>query len=225
MGNRWSDTNFRHLSQFLGKLLDITPLGQGFSRFFPCFLLLPVLATLFNVYGKTKNILGFGVLEDESEDNPSGFGTGGWREGKTLVDRDLQSRGTDITLGLAIRGASLDLEQADASSSSAGRLRTLGAEREERPVFPDADARKAANRQFDTITNQQEEEVDDSARHFYHDFRERVQNTFASVEKPEFMRNIGSAFQTPRWMEDNEASGSVLSKWFGGRPEDGRLRL
>ena len=37
--------------QFLGKLIDLTPLGQGFSAFFPCFLLLPVLASGFNVYG------------------------------------------------------------------------------------------------------------------------------------------------------------------------------
>ena len=208
--------------QFLGKLLDITPLGQGFSRFFPCFILLPVLATLFNFYGKTKNILGFGVLEDESEDNPSGFGTGGWREGKALIDRELQSRGADSGLGLATRGASLDLERANASS--AGRSRTLAEDRGREPIFRDADAREA-NRQFNTITNQQEEE-DDSARHFYQDFGERVQNTFASVETPEFMRNIGSAFKKPRWMEDSEASGgSVLSKWFGGRPEDGRLRL
>ncbi|KAI5369510.1 Putative LMBR1-like membrane protein [Septoria linicola] len=218
--------------QFLGKLLDITPLGQNFSRFFPCFLLLPVLATLFNFYGKTKNILGFGVLEDESEDNPSGLGTGGWREGKALIDRELQSRGADSMLGLSSRGTSLDLERGANNntsvnaSSSASAGRSLGAVREDgnrQPAFRDSGVQEA-NRQFNSITNQEEEE-DDSARHFYQDLGERLQNTFSTTETPDFVRKIGSAFKTPRWMQDDESGGSALSKWFGGRPEDGRLRL
>jgi hypothetical protein len=33
-------------------------------------------ATLLNLYGKIKNSLGFGIIEDEDvEENPSGFGT------------------------------------------------------------------------------------------------------------------------------------------------------
>lgn len=209
--------------QFLGKLIQLTPLGQGFSAFFPCFLLLPVLATFFNLYGKTKTVLGFGLLEDESEDNPSGFGTGGWREGKALVDGELQSRGTDGTLGLDDRDSLLDLERSLPIS------RTLGAQREERgrqPAFRD-DGVREANRQFNSITNQEETE-DESPRHFYQDIGERVKNTFDTPEAPEWMKNIGSAFKTPKWVQNDQrdnGGGSAISRWFGGRAEDGRVRL
>ncbi|KAF2208796.1 hypothetical protein CERZMDRAFT_87392 [Cercospora zeae-maydis SCOH1-5] len=212
--------------QFLGKLLDLTPLGSGFSRFFPCFVLIPVCATLFNVYGRMKNLLGFGFLEDESEDNPSGFGTGGWREGKALLDHELQSRGTDNMLGLSTRGASLDLERntvqigEDSSSAPPARLAMHS-----RDAFSDHPPSRieVVNRQFNTITNQEEE--DDSARHFYQDLGERIQNTFATAETPEFVQKIGSAFKVPKWMQDDESGSSALSKWFGGRSEGGRLRL
>jgi hypothetical protein len=49
----YKDTMFY---KFLGQLINLTPLGQGFSAFFPCVLLIPFLATLFNFYGKTKNV-------------------------------------------------------------------------------------------------------------------------------------------------------------------------
>ncbi|KXT04646.1 hypothetical protein AC578_2100 [Pseudocercospora eumusae] len=213
--------------QFLGKLIQLTPLGQGFSAFFPCFLLLPVLATLFNLYGKTKSVFGFGVLEDESDENPSGFGTGGWREGKALVDRELQSRGTDGTLGLDNRDSSLDLERG--SDSRLLPNRSPAPPREDRgrqPAFRDDGAREA-NRQFNAITNQEEPE-DDSPRHFYQDIGERMKNTFDTADAPDWMKNIGSAFKSPKWMQTgqrDDSGGSAISRWFGGRPEDGRLRL
>ncbi|EME50227.1 hypothetical protein DOTSEDRAFT_121305 [Dothistroma septosporum NZE10] len=181
--------------KFLGQLINLTPLGQEFSAFFPCFLIIPVLATLFNLYGKTKTWFGFGVLEDDSEDNPSGFGTGGWREGKALIDRELQARGAGDNVG--------------------------------REPYRDEGIREA-NRQFNAITNQEEDDSTDSARHFYQDFTERVRNTFETAEQPEWIRNLGSALKAPKWMQNDardDNGGSALSKWFGGRPEDGRVRL
>lgn len=209
---------------FLGQLIDLTPLGQGFSAFFPCLLLIPALATLFNLYGKMKNVLGFGVLEDDSDENPSGFGTGGWREGRALIDREIQSRGAEGTLGLASRGPSLDLECDAAATPNPPRRPQRN---EERQVFRDENIREA-NRQFNSITNQEQLEEDDGPRHFYQDFTERVKNTFDTAEQPEWMKNIGSAFKAPKWMQRDQRDddgGSGLSRWFGGRPEDGRLRL
>jgi len=209
--------------QFLGQLIDLTPLGKGFSRFFPIFLLIPFLATLFNLYGKMKNVLGFGVLEDESEDNPSGFGTGGWREGRALIDRELQSRGDDGTLGLSARGASLDLENGARTATAAAPPRPRASTRE---PFRDEGTREA-NRQFNSITNQ-EEEIDESPRHFYQDLGERIRNTFDTTERPEWVSKIGNAFKTPAWMQNDQRDDtgqSPLARWFGGRPEDGRLRL
>ena len=211
--------------QFLGKLINLTPLGHGFSAFFPCFLLLPVLATLFNLYGKVKNVIGFGVLEDESDDNPSGFGTGGWREGRALIERESQSRSEGGgTVGLASRGEPLDLERQVGTSASAGTS-TPPRRAQREPLLPNHI--QEANRQFNSITNQ-EEEIDDGPRHFYQDFTERVRNTFDTIDRPEWTKNLGDGIKVPKWMQNDQrddSGGSALSRWFGGRPEDGRVRL
>lgn len=200
--------------RFLGQLINLTPLGSGFSTFFPCFLLIPVLATMFNLYGKVKNVIGFGVLEDESEDNPSGFGTGGWREGRALIEQELQSRGEGgAHVGLASRVADIESRPDTTATSASSR----------RQQQPAPDRVREANRQFNAITNEPEEE-DDGARHFYQDFGERVRNTFDAVERPEWTRNITA----PRWMQGDDGGGGAgggLSRWFGGRAEDGRVRL
>jgi len=219
----YEDTRFY---QFLGQLIDLTPLGQGFSAFFPCVLLLPVLATSFNLYGKMKDLLGFGVLDDESDDY-----SGGWREGRLLIERGLQLQGSnaaeDSAVGLADRGPSLDLESAAAAPSSSllryddrpARPPTQDpriAEREPRVPAPHASSRNA------TV-----DDDDDGPRHFYQDIAERVRNTFDTVERPEWVAKIGGAFKTPKWMQSqpDETGNTSLGRWFGGRAEDGRVRL
>lgn len=229
----YKDTNF---FQFLGKLIDLTPLGAGFSAFFPLILLVPVLASAFNLYGKAKNVFGFGVLEDDSDDNPSGFGTGGWREGRALITQELQSRDSGDALdNFGSRGASLDLEQGSrtlaASVPSPTRAPRVTPRSSAAPAAPSAGI-QGANRQFRAITGQPapEEDEDDSPRHFYQDFGERVRNTFDSMERPGFIKNF--SFKTPKWMqkdgnnpEDSNGDPSGLNRWFGGRPDDGRVRL
>lgn len=220
----YKETSFYH---FLGKLVNLTPLGSGFSTYFPCFILVPALATLFNLYGKTKKVIGFGVLEDDSIENPSGFGTGGWREGRALIEHELQSGG-ESSVGMSPRGASLDIERSPGNASSSAPARRS----QQAPLLPghaNTDARVTeANRQFNSITNQEEEREDDSARHFYQDFTERVKNTFDTTDTPEWMRNLGSGIMMPNWMNNDERDsdgGSALKRWFGGRAEDGRVRL
>ncbi|KAK4541694.1 hypothetical protein LTR36_007403 [Oleoguttula mirabilis] len=241
----YQQTAFYH---FLGQLIDLTPLGAGFSAFFPCLLLVPVLATLFNVYGRMKKVVGFGVLEDESEENVSGFGTGGWREGKALIEREVLTRGEagggaarqQTSVGLASRGASLEFERRQGGTTPAAGTSTpprRGQQRES--LLPTTAARvQTANRQFNTVTNREEplrEEEDDGPKHFYQDFAERVRNTFEATERPEWISGIGNAIITPKWMANGQrdgqsggsgsGSGSVLGRWFGGRAEDGRVRL
>ena len=80
--------------KFLGQLINLTPLGTWFDYLFPMFILLPVCATLFNLYGKIKGWFGFGMMEDEET---AGFG--GWREGRDLIARDLGGQGPS-TIGL-----------------------------------------------------------------------------------------------------------------------------
>ncbi|WPG98298.1 Hypothetical protein R9X50_00108600 [Acrodontium crateriforme] len=212
--------------QFLGKLIELTPLGDGFNNFFPCFVLVPVLASLFNVYGRMKKLVGFGFLEDESEDNPTGFGTGGWREGRALIDQEIQSRSEGGGhLGLAARGASLDLERRIGPLAGTATPPNGRAQQSRDPLIPTTV--QQANRQFRDITSR-EEAPDDSPRHFYDDFTERVRNTFDTTEQPQWMKNLGSAFTAPRWMQNDDRDnngGSSLTKWFRGRAEDGRVRL
>ena len=178
--------------------------------------------------GKVKNVIGFGVLEDDDVDNPSGFGTGGWREGRALIERENQSGSEGTTLGMSPRGTSLDLERGSGSAGSSTPARRS----QQAPLIPghaNADPRIGeANRQFNAITNREEEPEADSARHFYQDFAERVKNTFETTDRPEWMQNLGNGITMPNWMKNDDRDsdgGSALKRWFGGRAEDGRVRL
>ncbi|KAK3112809.1 hypothetical protein LTR53_010520 [Teratosphaeriaceae sp. CCFEE 6253] len=223
--------------QFLGKLINLTPLGKGFSAFFPCFLLLPVLGSLFNVYGRMKKIIGFGVLEDESEENVSGFGTGGWREGRALIERELQSRGGEASSNLGLTSqsrGSLDLDRRLGGAGAGGTSTPRGRGAQQREALLPSHV-QTANRQFNDVTNREDPEadLDDGPRHFYHDFADRVKNTLDAPERPQWVRSLGSALtSTPRWAQgdsnadaDSRGGGGGLGRWFGGRAEDGRVRL
>ena len=50
---------------FLGKLINLTAISEGFNDFFPALVLIPVCATLFNLYGRVKAVFGFGDVVDE----------------------------------------------------------------------------------------------------------------------------------------------------------------
>ena len=119
------------------------------------------------------------------------FGTGGWREGKTLVDRELQSRGTDGTLSLDNRDYSFDVERG--SDSRLLPNPSLGQRRDDRAgqrAFRD-DGVQDANTQFNATIDQEVPE-DDSPRHFYQDIGERVKNTFDMADSPDWIKSIVS---------------------------------
>lgn len=219
------ETTFYH---FLGRLINLTPLGAGFDYFFPIFILVPVCATLFNLYGRARNILGFGLLEDDEEGNPTGFGTGGWREGRDLIERELhgssrlglsnQADGTSSPLPSGTRSPiTRGPQQADATSGPSSRPNVP-----RQPTFQQRQAQRLAD------ATAAAEEEDES---FFQGFAHRVKNTIDSVERPEWLNEIG---KRPKWMGgvdgNNESSGRAESgrgvgRWFGGRPADGRVRL
>ncbi|TKA30955.1 hypothetical protein B0A50_01923 [Salinomyces thailandicus] len=223
----YKDTLFYN---FLGQLINLTPLGSGFSAFFPCFILLPVGMTLFNVYGRLKKITGSaGVLEDEGDSSGSGFGTGGWREGRALIEQELQRRGNSAgALGLAARGGSLDVDRQhwDTSGSSTP---TRGRQQDSRgPLLPTTNNTPAprvqeARRQFNAITNREEESGEDSSpRYFYQDFAERVRNTLDTTDRPEWTKGLAK----PKWLQnDGQSTEAPWSKWFGGKAGGGGVRL
>jgi hypothetical protein len=213
------NTTFYH---FLGRLINLTPLGSGFDYFFPIFILLPVCATLFNLYGKIKNVLGFGIMEDEyDEENPSGFGTGGWREGRDLIARDLAGAG-----GLGITDSPRQSLEQNRPTRTEPRLWVPPAER----TSPQA---ASASRTLPSRAPGAElghEPVEES---FFTLFGRRIRNTVETIDTPKWMRPPPSGIKRPKWMGgsagtgrgDGSQSGSGFGRWFGGRPNNGQLRI
>jgi len=225
--NIWKDTMFYKL---LGRLIVLTPLGKGFSAFFPIFILVPVFATAFGLYGKVRNICGFGDLLEDDQDEASGThaGIGSWREGRALIEREIQNASGNV-LGLSQRTASPPSERytdtpvpgsssnhstaANGGPSVASSARPLAARPERRRPLTDDDPTEEGN--------------------FFENFASRVKNTFESNE---------FSFSRPKWLggDDDEVEqgarrreiergegdrGSGFLSLFGGRSDEGRLRL
>ncbi|KAI0180009.1 LMBR1-like membrane protein-domain-containing protein [Hypoxylon sp. FL1284] len=214
----------------LGQYVNLTPLGKWFDYLFPILVLVPVLATLFGLYSKVKRLFGFGVdIVDEDEDSQTSYGTGSWREGRDLIERELN--GTSI---------SRRLDEA-ASRSATGRSRaapilTVPAARNEgsrtpfatSPSYRDQLSTRTAQSSRPRIVDSEPE--DDN---FFANLGHRFKNTFDTMDTPKWLQEIGDGFKKPKWMGggDDEAgesstraarSDSDIRRWFGG---DGRIRL
>lgn len=221
---------------FLGRLIDLTALGSWFNRLFPLFILVPVSATLFGLYGKVKRTVGLAdIIEDDDEDEDS-YGTGSWREGRALIERELN--GTSISRAHAA-GASEDRSAPIRSipgppnrvtspttplgtspnigiasaSTAAGNSRRLGGQR----------------RLFDD-----DEDEDDN---FFSALGTRIKNTVDTIDTPKWLQDIT---KKPKWMGDDEDGGNGrgigsgdndfdIRRWFGGAgggsSGGGRIRL
>lgn len=221
--------------QFLGRLINLTPLGTGFDFVFPILILLPVSATLFNLYGRIKRILGFDIFADEDDKiNASGYGVGGWREGRDLIDRDLQG-GAD-SLGLSPRPS---------SDNARGRAPVLwvpptersenSSEQPSRPTASRASQPTHRGRTLEPVPPEEDE-------NFFQLFGKRVKNTFDTLDRPKWMQTSSPtsnsrsfSFKKPKWMggDDSEPSGSgsgnggnsTLDRLFGGRSDEGQVRI
>lgn len=225
-------TTFYH---FLGRLVNLTPLGKGFDYFFPILILIPVCATLLNLYGRIKSIFGFGMFEEGEENSYALGAVGGWREGRDLIEQDLTSTSR---LGLSTGGrrtASQTPAQPATPFISASQPSRV-------PVLPGNSSTAAiSNAQFSgqsEIEHQQTrrlvaatEAAEEQDENVFQGFAHRVRNTLENVERPEWLSDLG---RRPKWLggvEGNQESsgptdpGRGLGRWFGGRPTDGRVRL
>jgi hypothetical protein len=200
--------------KFLGRLIVLTPLGEGFSDYFPVFILVPVLASTFGLYGRIKNICGFGDLLEDEEDDGTGnlVSTGSWREGRALIEREIQGASGNV-LGLAQRGSSVSPPNGRYTDTPA---RTTRGPTPRRPL--------------------PEEDDDEDGGGFFSNFGARVKNTFdtADISVPKWM--TGSEDRTPSSVRRDAGAGAGSSAggadrntgWtsiFGGRSEEGRVRL
>lgn len=221
--------------QFLGRLVNLTPLGKGFDYFFPILILMPVCATLFNLYGRVQGALGFGLLENENEEGSSELGSGSWREGRALIEQE--------TNGTSRLGHSIGIA-GKSSKSSFRSQRDLGNGGLSRSLLSSPPTSSTAivlpgqppgpialqERQAQRLANatQAGEEVDET---FFQGFAHRLRNTFDNVEGPDWLSELG---KRPKWMGGSDGgsegsgrmeTGRSLGRWFGGRPTDGRVRL
>jgi hypothetical protein len=215
---------------FLGKLIDLTPLGKWFDYLFPILVLLPVCATLFGLYGKIKRLFGFDVeLVDDAEENATGYGTGSWREGRDLIERELN-------------GTSISRRREDLASRAAGSraapILSVPAARREGAITPFASSpsyrdEPTTRGQPSRSAGQEPGPEDDN---FFANLGHRFKNTIDTIDTPKWLQEIGDGFKKPKWMGgDDEGDGegssrpaaagrsnSDVRRWFGG---DGRVRL
>lgn len=211
--------------KFLGRLIVLSPLGEGFSAFFPIFILVPVFATAFGLYGKIRNICGFGdLLDDEDEDAQGGYaGTGSWREGRALIEREIQGASGNV-LGLSQRTniSPPNEHYTDnpdlLSNSSALTQSQPSSSTQQHAMRPERRRRVLGDEDEDT-------------GNFFENFASRVKNTFETndftITRPKWLGGddeVESGRQR-RAQDRGEDRSSGFMSLFGGRPEEGRLRL
>ncbi|KAI9684203.1 MAG: hypothetical protein M1829_003473 [Trizodia sp. TS-e1964] len=225
--------------QFLGRLIVLTPLGKGFDYFFPIFILIPVCATLFNLYGKVKSLFGFDAMEEDDEEALQGDSAfRGWREGRDLIERDLSSRTTlggisNVALdghrayrpGAASTRPSIYTDSATFTpSTNATITTTITGGTSTAPstrATPRAQPKQSARPPIPYSDNPGEDEADNE--NFFTGFAHRVRNTFDTADlKPKWMPklNFGAGESSA-----GDSGNSALTRWFGGRGENGRVRL
>lgn len=197
---------------FLGRFIDLTPLGKGIDYVFPMFILLPVFASIFNIYGKIRKLLCFGIIEEDDE--PEDADTVSWREGRELVEREISGPGS-LGLGLAIRPPVYSLPSLPSSRRSTGVDRLPAGSRS---PFSAQNHRRSASATPLLESNEGDENALVAFAH-------RIGNTLTTASPPRFLQDSPLFTRRPRWMGGNgndEAESSrqeepnMLRRLFGG---------
>ncbi|KAI9891110.1 MAG: hypothetical protein M1814_003309 [Vezdaea aestivalis] len=214
----YSQTTFQ---TFLGGLIKLTPLGESFNYFFPISILIPIVFTLFGLYGKLKAWFGFTLLDDfDDEGNEDGLPTN-WREGADLIERELAGGGA---AGLVTAPPSGN------GGSRIGGAPTLWVPPAQRDGGVDGPAPGRVAERTATRRAQQvrmEQQAEEEEENFFEGFAHRVRNTFEGVDRPKWM---AEGLKTPKWMQRGEEPGGDglsegIGRWFGGGPREGGVRL
>ncbi|KAI9794576.1 MAG: hypothetical protein M1816_004463 [Peltula sp. TS41687] len=236
--------------RFLGRLINLTPLGKGFDDFLPIFILLPVGATLFNVYGRLANFCSFGADTQDDEEDQTSSGTGNWREGRDLIERAANGTLSSDRLGLDAFGD----RSTDASRGPPQPSSTSHRQAQQRLSLSYEDRPSPRRNRRDGVDQEQEREES-----ILQDLAHRMKNTFDIAEAPRWMQGFGrnqsvSNTSWPKWLSPSSAQGQestndinitrgserlggtaaaaatdqpgVLNRLFGrGRRRDGRIIL
>ena len=226
---------------FLGRLIDLTPLGKGFSDFLPVLILLPACATLFGLYGRAARALGLVNREDEDVDeHSSGPGTAAWLEGRDLMERELSAAPSLNQVALERRSARAQgvsgtermSPYRDASPPTApGRnstqhVRPHGQEshtstgsriQEARPTRSTATT-TGHRSQRHTATNNNDD--DEPAENMFTEFAHRVRNTFDVMETPRWMQDIRDSVSKSGLPQNPSSSPGVSNGTSTDAPSD-----
>jgi hypothetical protein len=227
--------------KFLGRLIEEPPLFREFSKYFPVFVIVPVLASLFGLYKRAKDLCGFGdLLEDEAEEsNDNLFGTGSWREGRALIDREVNgANGNGNALGLSQRGGGGVGITSPPGERYSDRRPAVAAAANARPnanANVNANPERRPQRQWERRRPPAVDE--DESGNFFADFGARVKNTFETAD---------FNFSRPKWLGGDDDEGEGVGRGagrsvrggsggqersegflglFGGRGDEGRVRL
>lgn len=208
---------------FLGKLINLTSLGRWFDDLFPLFLLFPVCATLFGLYGKAKRLfVGADLIDDE--DNMTGYGSGSWREGRDLIERELggeTSRRRDELFSRLESAQRRPVLSVPPSQGGPASLHQAGQGNMQRPG------------QSSRLNLEENPEDDNIVQIIGH----RMKNTFDLMETPKWLQDIGQGITKPKWMGNNNQDGGPsrndgdIRRWFGGDGQgsgqtgNGQIRL
>ncbi|KAI1637160.1 LMBR1 domain-containing protein [Biscogniauxia mediterranea] len=214
-------TTFYHI---LGQYVNLTPLGKWFDYLFPIFVLFPVLATLFGLYGRVRRLFGLGVdiTDEDEENNLSGYGTGSWREGRDLIERELH--GTSISAAAATAASRTGGARAAPILTVPGARTESGARTPfaTSPSYHDyaqpgrrsAAAATTAARGGTRRRNEGEGEGDDD--NFFTSLSHRFKNTIDTIDTPKWLQDLGDGLKKPKWMGDDD-NGEAGTSQSGGR--------
>ncbi|KAL2752801.1 hypothetical protein ACRALDRAFT_1065837 [Sodiomyces alcalophilus JCM 7366] len=218
--------------KFLGQYVKITSLGTWLDRLFPLLILLPVTATLFGLYGRVQRLFGFGVphINDDEEGAQRAYGAGSWREGRDLIDRELNGnsiirRREEAVARLGAAAGPRDGRSAPVLTVPGGRPGVSSSSPARSPARPSTQARRGRAPQSAFSDDDVEEES------FFESLGHRMKNTIDTFEAPRWLQDI-----RPKWMSGGEGEASTrrsrpadpsdansdMRRWFGG---EGRIRL
>lgn len=205
--------------KFLGELLEKTAPGRWFDDLFPILVLFPVVATLFGLYGKVKRVfVGIDVIEEEDENGGPTYGTGSWREGRDLIERELGGAAT-----YRRRGDTASRVALGGPGSRAAPILSIPAARDHgaspiRSPVPSTNVRRTERVSRPPASDDPEDD------NMFLILGNRMKNTFESIEAPKWFQDI----KKPKWMGGDDDNGDSsqnntdIRRWFGG---DGQIRL
>jgi len=181
---------------FLGKLINLTAISEGFTSFFPMLVLIPVCATLFNLSGRVKATFGFGDVVDDGDEEDDAFTTGGWREGRDLIERELLGVSSGALVSRTRRDGGVSSYGSSSGGSAAGR----------RSPLPGSSAARLATRSIryrdeptEDERRREREGGEEEEEGAFSGFMHRVRNTLDTVEPPKWWKDATSQGR-PRWM-------------------------